>query len=51
MNLFTLLKGAGYDAAGIADAEVSLVTEDSRKVKAGSVFVCVKGAVSPPLTL
>ena len=44
MNLFTLLKGAGYDAAGIADAEVSLVTEDSRKVKAGSVFVCVKGA-------
>ena len=44
MNIFTLLKGAGYDTAGITDAEVTLVTEDSRKVKAGSVFVCVKGA-------
>ncbi len=44
MNIYTLLKGAGYDTCGITDAEVSLVTEDSRKVTQGSVFVCVKGA-------
>ncbi len=44
MNIITLLKGAGYDSQGICDAEVTLVTEDSRKVTEGSVFVCVKGA-------
>ncbi len=44
MDLFTLLKGAGYDSAGIANAEVTLVTENSKKVTPGSVFVCVKGA-------
>ena len=44
MNLYTLLSGAGYSTEGIKDAEVSLVTEDSRKVQKGSVFVCVKGA-------
>ena len=44
MNIYTLLKGAGYDVCGITDAEVTLVTEDSRKVTQGSVFVCVKGA-------
>lgn len=44
MNLYTLLEGAGYDISGISDAEALLVTEDSRKVTAGSVFVCVKGA-------
>ena len=44
MNLYTLLKGAGYSTEGIADAEVTLVTEDSRKAEKGSVFVCIKGA-------
>ncbi len=44
MKLFQLLEGAGYGLGGIKDAEVTLVTEDSRKVCEGSVFVCVKGA-------
>ena len=44
MKLTQLLIEAGYSAQGIADAEVSLVTEDSRKVCPGSVFVCVQGA-------
>lgn len=44
MNLYTLLKGAGYSTEGVADAEVTLVTEDSRKAEKGSVFVCIKGA-------
>ncbi len=44
MKLSQLLEGAGYNAAGIKDAAVTLVTEDSRKVCPGSVFVCVKGA-------
>ena len=44
MNLIQLLKGAGYGTDGIEDAQVTLVTEDSRKVCAGSVFICVKGS-------
>ncbi len=44
MRLSQLLKGAGYHFGGLKDAEVTLVTEDSRRVSAGSVFVCVKGA-------
>ena len=44
MKLTQLLIGAGYSNHGIADAEVSLVTEDSRKVCPGSIFVCVQGA-------
>ncbi len=44
MKLTQLLSGAGYSTEGITDAEVTLVTEDSRKICSGSVFVCVKGA-------
>ncbi|MBQ2963129.1 MAG: UDP-N-acetylmuramoyl-L-alanyl-D-glutamate--2,6-diaminopimelate ligase [Clostridia bacterium] len=44
MRLFQLLEGAGYGFCGVKDADVTLVTEDSRKVCQGSVFVCVKGA-------
>lgn len=44
MRLSQLLEGAGYSTAGLKDAAVTLVTEDSRKVCDGSVFVCIKGA-------
>ncbi len=44
MKLSQLLEGAGYSTAGLKDAAVTLVTEDSRKVCDGSVFVCIKGA-------
>ncbi len=44
MNIIELLEGAGYGTQGITDGEVTLVTEDSRRVCPGSVFVCVKGA-------
>ena len=44
MKLYQLLKGAGYGTQGITDAEVTLVTEDSRKVCQGGVFVCVQGS-------
>lgn len=44
MKLTQLLSGAGYSIQNITDAEVTLVTEDSRKVSPGSVFVCVQGS-------
>ena len=44
MTVFDLLSGAGFSCDGVRDTEVTLVTDDSRKAAAGSVFVCIKGA-------
>jgi len=44
MKISELLSNAGLSVNGIADAEVGFVTDDSRKVQAGSVFVCITGA-------
>lgn len=44
MKLSKLLKDAGYNYKIKDDADVALVTEDSRRVVQGSVFICVKGA-------
>src|SRR3990170_5001909 len=46
MRLIELIKGAGYSIPGGADAEVSGVTSDSRKVSQGTVFVAIKGSKS-----
>ena len=46
MRLKELIKGAGYTIPGGADAEVSGVTADSRKVSQGTVFVAIKGGKS-----
>lgn len=45
MKLSELLKGIA-DIESIADFCVSGITSDSRKVKSGYVFVCIKGPVS-----
>ena len=42
MRLTDVLKGLEY-SGNIEDREVTFVTADSRKVKKGSVFVCLKG--------
>ena len=44
MKITELLLSAGFSADGAAEAEVSLITDDSRKVQPGSVFVCIAGA-------
>lgn len=43
MNLLSLLKGIEYKG-NVEDREVLFVTDDSRKVDKGCVFVCSKGA-------
>lgn len=44
MKISELLAGAGFDATGLSDDLVTSITEDSRRVAPGSVFVCVKGS-------
>ncbi len=47
MKLSSLIKDFEYTVlAGDVDAEVSDFTNDSRKAKEGSAFICIKGAVS-----
>ena len=47
MKLSKLLNKLNYQCVqGSADVEISTVVYDSRKVQNGSVFVCVKGAIS-----
>lgn len=43
MRLFELFHGIAYRGTAPLDAEITLVTDDSRKVRPGSVFVCIKG--------
>ena len=43
MRLHELFRGIEYTGALPADCDVSLVTEDSRRVAPGCVFVCVEG--------
>ena len=43
MNVQTLLKGIEY-TGNVTDADISFVTDDSRKVEKGCAFVCCKGA-------
>ena len=44
MRLGELLRGVAYRGQAPLEAEVRLVTDDSRKVVPGSVFVCIEGA-------
>ena len=47
MKLNKLLERLEYDVVqGTDEAEVTTLVNDSRKVDAGSVFVCISGAVS-----
>lgn len=47
MKLNKLLERLEYDVVqGTDEAEVTTLVNDSRKVEAGSVFVCISGAVS-----
>jgi len=43
MRLHELFRGIEYTGALPADAEIALVTDDSREVVPGCVFVCVEG--------
>jgi len=44
MRLHDLLRDIAFSGAMPPDNEITLITEDSRKVIPGSVFVCVEGA-------
>ena len=44
MKTTDLLCSAGFSAQGISEADVNFITDDSRKVKPGSAFVCIAGA-------
>ena len=44
MILTSLLEGLDYRADGPADIEISGVVYDSRKVKKGYLFICLKGS-------
>ena len=47
MKLTKLLERVEYECInGSADAEVTDLVNDSRKAKEGSLFFCIKGAVS-----
>ncbi|MHB1453283.1 MAG: UDP-N-acetylmuramoyl-L-alanyl-D-glutamate--2,6-diaminopimelate ligase [Saccharofermentanales bacterium] len=47
MKLVKLLEGlAGYAAGGDIDVEINNIAYDSRKVRQGSLFVCIDGFVS-----
>ena len=46
MRLSELLDGISYTAAGFRDVDVTDLVYDSRKVKPGCAFFCLKGAVS-----
>ncbi len=49
MKLYELLSGAGIAAPNITDAgdvEITAITQDTRVVKPGSVFVCIEGTRS-----
>ncbi len=47
MKLVQLLEGlAGYSASGDIDVEITNIAYDSRKVRQGSLFVCIDGFVS-----
>ena len=43
MDIYTLLKNAGYGTDGITNHQVEFITDDNRKVRSGSVFVCITG--------
>jgi UDP-N-acetylmuramyl-tripeptide synthetase len=46
MKLFNLLEELEYECiSGNIDIEVTDVVNDSRKVKAGSLFICIRGAI------
>ena len=46
MKLQTLLENMKYELVqGSTDLDITTLVYDSRKVEAGSVFVCIKGAV------
>ena len=42
MNIQSLLKGIEY-TGNVKDSDVDFVTDDSRKVRPGCVFVCSRG--------
>lgn len=45
MKLYNLLKDLDYEIiSGSVDIDARSVSYDSRKVKGGSVFICIKGA-------
>ena len=47
MKLNQLLERLKYQVAqGSDETEITTLVNDSRKVEAGSVFVCISGAVS-----
>ena len=46
MKLFELLRGIDYSITGDKDTEITNIAYDSRKVRAGSLFICIKGFVS-----
>ena len=50
MRLDTLLERLEYKVVqGSAETEVTTLINDSRQVENGSVFVCIRGAVSDGL--
>ena len=42
MNLFSLLEGIEY-RGNVSDMEISGITSDTRQVKTGNLFICIKG--------
>ena len=47
MKLSVLLEGLDYDLlSGSIDTEIKMIRNDSRRVEAGDLFFCIKGAVS-----
>ena len=46
MRLSSIIAGTGASLGQALDAEVSMVTSDSRQVKGGALFVAIAGATA-----